>query len=344
MCRQESLISPSLHMTQLKIAIIGGNIIGSYLARKIKERGHQATIFEKNNFLGQKPCSGLISERIFNFSPALKDFIIRRIDFLIVHFKKKDIKINFNPPQYLFERSQLDNFFLKMAESAGVEARFGREIKNIPEGFDRIIGCDGSFSTIRKLLKINAPRQRVGIQYFIKEKNKDLTIEVWPRNFEKDLGFLWRIPFLDKTEYGIIGRPKDASVVLKDFLQKKGIVFERANVKSALIAQGIVLPQKKEITLCGDAAGLTSPLSGGGIIWGLTAANMMIEKFPDFLEYRKSAYRFFKPKEKRASILRNGSLLLNNFFGLGAMSALLPREVVIDPNLFVPFWRYEIKY
>lgn len=42
-----------------------------------------------------------------------------------------------------------------------------------------------------------------------------------------------------------------------------------------------------------DAVGLAKPWSGGGLIWGLKAARIMLETFPDFEAYHKKTSRFF---------------------------------------------------
>lgn len=327
-------------MTQLNVCIVGGNIIGSYLAFKLKKRGNLVTVFEKNAFIGQKPCSGLVSERIFNFLPEVKNFFIRKVDFLIVHFNKKDIKINFNPSQYLFERKKLDEFCANRAQELGVKFIFDKNIKEIPKNFDRIIGCDGALSKIREFIKIPLPSFQLGIKYLREEKNNNLTIEVWPSKN----GFLWRIPFEEKSEYGALGDCKFILNEFKNFLERKKIDFEENRLKLALVPSKISLPKEKNITLCGDSAGMTSPLSGGGIIWGLTAADILIENFPDFLNYRKKTYRFFKKKEKRANFLKNCSRLFLTKYKLGIINYFLPKELIIDPNLFVPFWRYQINY
>jgi flavin-dependent dehydrogenase len=68
------------------------------------------------------------------------------------------------------------------------------------------------------------------------------------------------------------------------------------DIGSKLIPQGLLIPKNTYITLCGDAAGLTKPWSGGGVIWGLKAADILIKTFPDFLAYRKEVLNFFTSK------------------------------------------------
>jgi flavin-dependent dehydrogenase len=130
----------------------------------------------------------------------------------------------------------------------------------------------------------------LGIQGFTKEKNSDNYVDAWPTKN----GFLWKIPRGNEIEWGIIERPLRARKLFDEFLAGKRINLE--SLKSALVPQGLILPKNKKITLCGDAAGMTKPWSGGGVAWNLTGANLLLKNFPDFVKYRNEARRFFLPK------------------------------------------------
>ena len=78
---------------------------------------------------------------------------------------------------------------------------------------------------------------------------------------------------------------KNAKEIFNEFLEEKGIHLDRIN--SAFIPQGLIIPKNPKITLCGDAVGLTKSWSGGGVIWSLTAATLLLKNFPDFLKYQK---------------------------------------------------------
>ena len=72
-------------------------------------------------------------------------------------------------------------------------------------------------------------------------------------------------------------------------MNKNNIVLKR--IQSKIVPQGLIIPSNSLITLCGDATGLTKPWSGGGVIWGLSAAEILLKTFPDFLKYRKAMRR-----------------------------------------------------
>jgi flavin-dependent dehydrogenase len=318
-------------MSNKSIAVIGGGIIGLYLGWKLQELGWQVTIFEKNNELGKKPCSALISERIRNFIPIRENLVKRKIEKIKVHFQKRDIAVSFNPPLLAFQRKELDNFLAEIAQKSGAKIVLNKEISSIPQEFYKIIACDGALSKMRDLLDLKKPTFRLGIQYFADQKNESLEIEIWPKRFKKKptYGFFWKVPYLTQTEYGAIGPKEIITKEFFEFLKKRKIEPFQEKIKAALIPQGLILPKRNDITLCGDASGLTKPTSGGGVIWGLKEADILIKNFPDFIKYRKKTIKFFRFK-----ILKGKTGVLLTYFLGEKIPFLLPSEISIDSDLF----------
>jgi len=301
-----------------KVAIVGAGTVGLYLAWKLSKLGHKVAVFEKNQKIENKTCSGLISERLRNFIPLDDSFAEHRIDSCLIHFPKKTIALNFKLNFLTIDRQKLNEKITELARKAGSEIIFGKPINEIPSGFDphtitktnfikqdasnssslfgvgvnKIIGCDGALSKIREKLSLPQSRLQLGIQVVLPQPNSSKYVETWPvKN-----GFCWKIPRGKRTEYGALGSLNSVKKDFENFCQKQKIDFDQSELKSALIPQGLILPKDKNITLCGDAAGLTKPWSGGGVIWGLTAADILIKNFPNFEKYCKETKRFFGPK------------------------------------------------
>lgn len=274
----------------MKTAIIGAGVCGLYLAWKLSERGHEVVVFEKEKTAGNKVCSGLFSERILDFVPLSSRLIENKITSVYLNFPKKKIRVGFSKNFLVMDHSELDKMLLGLAEKAGAKIIFSKNVTSMPEGFDKIIGCDGGDSFVRKSLKLPEPKFFLGIQTFIGEKAAENFVETWP---VPEGGFIWKIPRVKESEYGIMAEPSVAGKKLNDFLQKRNIPF--GNIKAKIIPQGFIIPKNKSITLCGDSAGLTKPWSGGGVVWGLNAANLLLENFPDFLAYRAKAKKLFIP-------------------------------------------------
>ena len=301
-----------------KIAIIGGGIIGLYLAWKLSEIGHKVTVFEKKKFLGKKECSGLVSERIFDFIPQAVNLPKKQIDSVLVHFPKKTFKIKFKKRFFALDHAELDKLVAKLAIKAGAKIELNMEINSLPDNFDKIIGCDGYNSFVRKSLNLKSPVFRVALQGFL-NSSEGIYVETWAiKN-----GFIWKIPRLKETEYGIVANPKEARNIFNNFCKKNSWQFNF--IQSSIIPQGISLSNNSKVTLCGDAVGLTKPWSGGGIIWGLSAAEMLLSSFPDFLKYGNKIKRHFLPKMFLSKIITKiGYFLAFNFFWI------LPKNISID--------------
>jgi len=311
---------------QEKIAIVGAGTIGLYLAWKLSEAGHNVTVFEKNTKIEEKPCSGLISERLKNFIPIDQALVENEINSAFIHFPKKTIALNFKFNFLVVSRQRLNEKLDNLAKKSGAKVLFDQSIEEIPQNFDKIIACDGALSRMRENLSLPQPSFRLGLQFFLPIKNSSNFVETWPGNH----GFFWKIPRGSQTEYGALGSLSSIKEEFERFCQDQKIIFGREILKSALIPRGLILPKKENVTLCGDASGLTKPWSGGGIIWELTAADILIKNFPDFNRYRKEVKQFFGPKIFFGKI----SNRLVHFLGKNS-PFFLPKKVLIDNDFLL---------
>ena len=146
----------------MKIAIIGAGINGLYLSWKFSEMGHKVKVFEKRNIIGKEACSGLFSERIFDFIPQSKKLIQNQINFALIHFPKKTVRVYFSRKFFIINHAELDRLVAGLAQNAGVQIKLNETGSN-PVSFDRVIGCDGANSSVRKSLGLSEPNYRLGI-------------------------------------------------------------------------------------------------------------------------------------------------------------------------------------
>jgi len=102
------------------------------------------------------------------------------------------------------------------------------------------------------------------------------------------------------------------------------------DIISAFIPQGLSLSSSSSTTVCGDAAGLTKPWSGGGVVWGLIAANILLKNFPDFVKYRRSLKAFFVPR-----ILFSKIVTIIVYFVGFRFSFLIPKKVRVENDFLI---------
>ncbi len=309
----------------MKIAIVGAGVCGLYLAKNLAQKGNEVFVFEKKKTIGKACCSGLFSARLFDFFPEARRLETNQIGSCIIDFPKRTIRIKFRPRFSVIDHAQLDLLAGALATQAGANIRTGQNIdpaklEKLFSEYDRVIGADGALSTVRDYvckdcagqthadlhgLRVSDPRKNsslkfwLGIQGFEQKRDNSDFVETWATKN----GFLWKIPRGNDIEWGIMEKPDLAPKLFNEFIQPgfnpccatgvepRQIKIE--NIKSAIIPQGLVIPKNKKITLCGDASGLTKPWSGGGVIWNLTQADQLLKNFPDFIQYRKDATRFF---------------------------------------------------
>ena len=283
-----------------KIAIIGGGIIGLYLAWKLEEKGYKVTVFEKKFRLGGKTCAGLVSTRIKKFINIDNSFVKNEIDSTVIHFSRKNIQLKLVPPHLVLKRDKVISKLAQFFQGEGGKIILGREVNNLAEVRSRfrwIIGCDGALSKVRRMMDLKEPCFYLGLQTIVEKRDFSHNAETWPI----ESGFFWKIPQGDSVNFGVLGAPVGLVERFRDFCSKQGIKVNN-NIESALIPQGLILSKKENIFLCGDASGLTKPWSGGGIIWGLTEANILLDAFPDFKEYRSRVNKFFRWRMRRGRI------------------------------------------
>ena len=312
----------------MRVAVIGAGPVGCYIAWKLALRGESVALFDKRKN-PYKPCSGLYSRRILHHVPLSENLIENEIFQININFPSgKKISLVLKQPIFVVDRKKFNVFMLELAKKSGARF-FCREVKKVSERgevvfssgkkekFDAIIACDGALSAARRSLSLPEPEYFLGVLTKVNKRDFSCVCET----FATEHGFFWKIPRGSKTEYGIMEKPSCARQKFREFCKKFGVKARK--IESALIPVGPVISPHPNIFLCGDAAGLCKPWSGGGIIWAFESADIMLRHFPDLEKANKEVKRKFG---KRLMLSRLLTKLVKKHH------TLLPGRIKFDPD------------
>lgn len=313
----------------MKTAIIGGGVCGLYLAKNLAQAGHDTMVFERKKTIGKDCCSGLFSERLFGHIPEARALSTNQIRRAIINFGTKRVELKFRQPFFVIEHAQLDLLIASLATKSGAQIRVSHPVNapmidKIVREYDCVIGCDGALSPVRKYLGLPDPEFWLGIQYFEPRHDQSDFVETWATKN----GFLWRIPRGESVEWGIMEKPAAARPLFDGFMAQKGLKPDK--LVSAIIPRGLVLPDNKKITLCGDASGLTKPWSGGGVIWNLQQADILLKNFPDFVQYKRDAKIIFDFRILIGKLAKTGAYTAGFNFPI-----LIPSKIGLDGDFLL---------
>ncbi len=277
--------------------VVGAGPAGSRFARRAAENGYDVVMFEQGEVGKPLACSGHVSTDIWSFVPddARDHLWQNEIHGARFHtggpasdsheFYKDGIVSN------VIDRVELDRTLAKAAEDAGAELRESHTVTGLtetrdfvtvdvrgPDGVDQyrgriVAGCDGPNSRVRQEVGLPDPQELLhGVLGFTDDPDHDDFVDV---HLTVPEFFAWRIPRGEAgVEYGLAMAPsEDVTERFESFTAEYGVETDRRC--SGLIPIG---PPEQTHTgrvfLIGDAAGHNKPFTGGGILYGMTAADI----------------------------------------------------------------------
>jgi digeranylgeranylglycerophospholipid reductase len=262
------------------IAVIGAGPAGLRCACLCGETGLDVLVLERKPEIGLPvQCSGLISRNLDNLAKPPESCIEHRVKGAIVHGPGgKEIRLEKpGTAAYVIDRAAFDRFLAGQVKS---EIRMNTEVRGLDYGRDGIrietsggevraravLGCDGPSSVVARHFRAGPRELLQGIMLIEGKRDSSGLVELW---LDRDVcdGFLWRIPRGRSVEYGMMGSGVSFSQLERFFGVGKGL--ER---RAGLIPIGPGKSYFDRTLLVGDAAAQTKPWSGGGVVYGLTAA------------------------------------------------------------------------
>jgi flavin-dependent dehydrogenase len=265
------------------VIIVGGGPVGLYMASLLKE--FDVAVIESSSSPEDKACSALYSWNLEKFVKVKKNWIERKVETAVLHSPSgRKLILRTGRRVYVVDKRAFMKDMLKgvnILNERVVGIRIKKEyaeVKTVRSVYKAkmIIGCDGSSSFVRKFCG-EQPQEIVnGIIAEVKGKATDRIEMYFNKKYLAD-GFLWKIPRSFTTEYGALGR-----VTFPDL--EKFFKIRNYKKRAAPINFGLIKTAFERIILLGEAACQVKPWSGGGIIYGFTAANIAKRVVAEALE------------------------------------------------------------
>lgn len=298
--------------------VVGAGPAGSRFARSAAERGRDVLVFEQGEVGRPLACSGHVSLDVWDYVPADARDDLFQNDIRGARFHLGGASSTAHPfyrdepISNAVDRVELDRTLARAATDAGAELRDGHTVTQVDERHDRVavtargpdgtetvearmvVGADGPRSRVRDQCGLPEPDEFLhGVLGFDPEPDDEPFVDV---HLTVPRFFAWRIPRGDAgVEYGLAVRPGDnARARFDDLLDDYDAeLCERC---SGLIPIG---PPDRvtgdRSLLVGDAAGQTKPFTGGGILYGMRAADHAAETVdptrPETLSDYEDAWR-----------------------------------------------------
>ncbi|MUV60854.1 geranylgeranyl reductase family protein [Halobacterium sp. CBA1126] len=299
-------------------AVVGVGPAGARFARRAAERGYDVVAFESGELGKPLACSGHVSLDVWEFVPedAREELFQNAIHGARFHLGGADSEAHpfykDDPISNAVDRVQLDKVLADAARDAGADVREQHTVTGVEEFPDRVeltvrgpeetfdvtakmvAGSDGPRSRVRDALGLPEPDEFLhGALAFDPEPDHADFVDV---HLTVPEFFAWRIPRGEGgVEYGLAAAPgEDVPALFDALVDDYGVDVEHRC--SGIIPIGP--PDRVTSTrgfLLGDAAGQTKPFTGGGILYGMTAADCAAREVdpdrPTTLSNYESAWR-----------------------------------------------------
>lgn len=277
--------------------VVGAGPAGSRFAGQAANRGNDVLVLERGTVGTPLACSGHVSTDIWEFTPdGAREQLLQNVVYgarfhvdgpgsADYPFYKDEVVSN------VIDRVGLDRVLADAAREAGADLRENHSVTEVTEHRDRVAvtastpdgtetfearmvaGCDGPVSRVRSELGLPEPGEKLqGVLGFSDEDDAGDFVDV---HLTAPRFFAWRIPRGDAgVEYGLAAPPgldPTARELFDEFVADYGVEVGEFCAGMIPVGPAETVTSRRGF-LIGDAAAQTKPFTGGGILYGMTAA------------------------------------------------------------------------
>lgn len=320
-----------------KVVIIGGGLAGLTISNVLSDIGIECTVFEKKQYPFHRVCGEYISNETLPFLRSLNLFPdefspprINRLHLTSVNGKRAELQLK--PGGFGISRFNFDYFLFRKAQKKGVTFYENTEINSIrynnkkfelesrSQKFeaDIVIGSIGKRSKLdlfldRKFFHKKSPY--VGVKYHVRNSNPNDLISLHNfqdgycgmSNIEEGKSCLCYLTHRNNLKIHRDIKLLEENILfrnpfLKDIFLTSDFLFEKPEVINEVSFE-TKCPVEDHILMCGDSAGMITPLCGNGMAIAIHSAKILSELVVQFCENKISRNELEKNYEHKWNAL-----------------------------------------
>ena len=274
-------------MTDCDLAVVGGSFAGLSCATQAAKNGLNTQLFERKIAPGAYTQSTGIFVKEIAEKMALPPSLIRKISGVRLYSPNMNY-IDLSSPEYYFiatDTRKVLSWMADQAQSAGVEIHSSAQVDTVEQTSSRVllpehhtsarylVAADGANSDIARQLQLGRNQHCLsGAEYEIDgfDELEDDKLHVFLSSTYAPGYIGWLLKGVNTLQLGVAAKP-GRHIKLRPFFEfLKNHFNSKAEILSGrgglIPCGGIVSPWAKgNVCLLGDAAGMVSPLTAGGI-------------------------------------------------------------------------------
>ncbi|HEY6567937.1 MAG TPA: NAD(P)/FAD-dependent oxidoreductase, partial [Actinomycetota bacterium] len=261
-------------MTRPDVEIVGASFAGLACAQACAARGLETVVWERKHDAGEavRTSGILVKEAADEFDPPVE--LTRTLHAVRLYSPSLDW-VDLEAPGYRFlatDTPELLRTLARRAQDTGADIRWGSPFRP-PRLAPILVGADGPLSGVARATGLGVNRRFLtGVEYEltgVRDVEERLHVFL---DSELAPGYIaWVVPGVNITQVGLASR-RSGKPPLDAFMRRISDLFDlsdarRVATRGGLIPIGGTVRRfaRRDVVLVGDAAGIVSPLTAGGI-------------------------------------------------------------------------------
>jgi geranylgeranyl reductase family protein len=295
---------PSVH----DVIVIGAGPAGLYTAVRLARGGHDVLVLEEHTVVGAPThCTGIVSSEMEEFYKVPDELVLHRARACVV-ISPQGAAAEFRSPGEeisVLDRGAFDRALALDAEQAGATVLLGSRVEDVSVGRSvvevttsrrahlgrAVVLATGVGYRFHRRREFGLPRALLHTAQIELDARPMDALEIHLGRQVAPEGFAWLVPIqrdgLARVKAGVLLRG-DARTRLRSFLGSPAVASRLTGaVGDPLLRLLPVAPPRRtygpRTLLVGDAAGLTKPITGGGIFYSLLSASLAADTLEEAL-------------------------------------------------------------